>query len=138
MQAGPLAVEQPTELDVLQRISHVPPEQTAEPVPAPETGTGHAWLQLPQWARSLFVSVHWPLQSSWPDGQPSTHVPLEHTCSLLHVTPQPPQLSLSLSRFTHCAPQLEKPALQDTPHVPLLQVATPFVGIGQRLSHAPQ
>lgn len=48
MQAGPLAVEQPTGLELLQLMLHVPPEQTAEPVPVPESGAGHALLQLPQ------------------------------------------------------------------------------------------
>ena len=48
MQAGPLALEQPTGVDALQPMLHAPLEQTAEPELAPETGAGHALLQLPQ------------------------------------------------------------------------------------------
>jgi hypothetical protein len=58
----------------------------------------------------------------------------------LQTLPQPPQLFLSLLKFTHLPLQTDKPALHLMPHMLLMQVAVPppLVGPGQALPHCPQ
>jgi hypothetical protein len=68
-------------------------------MPAPQ-----AMPQPPQLLGSLLVSVHVPLQSVCPDGQPppplATQVPLEQVVPEPHTLPQLPQLLGSLARVT--------------------------------------
>jgi hypothetical protein len=66
---------------------------------------------MPQWARSVCVSRHWPAQSVVPAAQDSTHWPLVHTCPAAHALPQAPQLSRSVRVLAqYGAPPASTPA----------------------------
>jgi hypothetical protein len=54
------------------------------------------------------------------------------------IVPHLPQLTLSESSLTQRSPQAEKPALHLSSQVPAEQSASPFVGVGQEVAHAPQ
>ena len=83
------------------------PLQNVEP-------TGHAQVPLvhevpmgqmkphtPQLALSVLVLVQVPLQLIWPTGQTLVHMRFTQEAPGAQVTPQPPQLRGSLSKFTH-------------------------------------
>ncbi len=55
----------------------------------------------PQFALSVLVLVQVPLQLICPTGQTLVHMRFTHEAPGAQVTPQPPQLRGSLSKFTH-------------------------------------
>ena len=55
----------------------------------------------PQFAGSLMVLVHRPLQVMKPEGQPAWHMPFAQAWPAPQVTPQPPQFAGSFVVATH-------------------------------------
>jgi hypothetical protein len=66
---------------------------------------------VPQLLRSTLRFEHAPLHDVVGDGQP--HWPFAHELPPLHVTPQDPQLLVSLVRLTHAPAQ----SVSDAAHV---------------------
>jgi hypothetical protein len=65
-------------------------------------------VQVPQFAASLDVSTHVPLQSVWPAGQFAAlalQTPLSQVSPVAQAFPQLPQCAVAAARFTHCDPQ---------------------------------
>ena len=71
----------------------------------PFGGAEQAFAQEPQFDTSLVVSTQFPPQLVVPVGQVTTQVPFEQTWFVPHLTPQYPQLSLSVRRLTHLPEQ---------------------------------
>jgi len=89
------------EKPVLQVKPHVLEVQVAVPF----GGAEQAFPQEPQFDTSLVVSTQFPPQLVVPVGQVTTQVPFEQTWFVPHLTPQYPQLSLSVRRLTHLPEQ---------------------------------
>jgi hypothetical protein len=110
---------------LLSGASHValqtPFEQTR---PAP-----HAWLQLPQCAGSLEVSIHRSLQTTNGAVHESKHLPatqLALPAPSEQWLPHAPQLSASVSSATHTLPQAVYPsAVQAKLHFPATHTPAP-------------
>jgi hypothetical protein len=66
------------------------------------------------------------------------HLPFTQGSEPLQVLPQVPQLSRSVFRLRHAAPQAEKFALHVVPQAVPPQVAEPFAGAGHAEHDAPQ
>lgn len=88
--------------------------------------------QLPQFAALDVRSAHTPAQSVVPLGQAQS--PFEHVRLLAQICAQNPQLSLSVSRFTHWLPHFARPEPQTIEQVPVLQTSPPV----HRFPHVPQ
>jgi hypothetical protein len=76
--------------------------------------------QLPQFALSLLVSTHAPVQLVRPVAHVVAHVPPLQTCPAAHAFPQPPQFAGSLAGSLHLPEQSSVPvghAQPDDPHV---------------------
>ena len=82
-------------------MAHLPDEQTS---PALQVAP-----QAPQFALSLWVLVHKPLQSISPPGQDRAHLPDEQTSPALHAVAQVPQFALSLWVLVQLPLQLVSP-----------------------------
>lgn len=107
----------------------IPPLQISLPV--------HACPQLPQFARSLPVVTHVPLQSVVPGGHDiARHVAPMQTCPKAQTVPHAPQFAESVLSATHAAvapvPHMVVPAGHE--HAPALQSAPAT----QALPHDPQ
>jgi hypothetical protein len=123
-----------------QEAAHRPAVQNlAEPeqvVPQPPQLLGSfAWLVQaappPQWP---LVQVDESLQSTWPVGQ--VHTPLLQEAPGSQMFPQPPQFVLSVSMFTHRAPQTACPApAHEAEQLPARQY---FAESEQAVPQAPQ
>lgn len=59
---------------------------------------GHAVPQVPQFAASVWVLVHWPLHTVWPLAQP--HCPALQLLPPVQALPQVPQFALSVCVLT--------------------------------------
>jgi hypothetical protein len=119
---------------VLQVKPHALPEQLAVALP---TLVVHLTLQPLQLFLSLVSLTQLPLQLESPAGQPVTQldpeqsgVPPEQACE------HDPQLFLSVVVSTQALPHLVYPLLHVKLHVPVEQVAWPFVTPGHLLPHA--
>ena len=111
-----------------QRMKPGPHWQTElEQVPVP-----HELPHALQFAGSLTVLVHNPLQLTKPVGQPCWHRPFEHVWPAPHATPQPPQFAGSFPVLMHWPLQLVWPAAHW--HVPPEQLWPP----AQTVPHPPQ
>ncbi len=105
-----------------------------------------AIVQPPQFARSLVVSTHTPLQSSVPFGH--SHLPALHVMPPLHAMSQPPQFAPSVCVSTQDAPHfvrfashvaLQSPFEQTWPALHATAVHAPqCCGSLFRSTHAPQ
>jgi hypothetical protein len=74
----------------------------APPVhPAAALAKKHAWPHAPQFATSLAVSTHWPLQAVCSDKHVEMHCPPVQAVVAGQEVPHAPQLALSDARFTH-------------------------------------
>lgn len=71
--------------------------------------TGHAWSQVPQFARSLVRFAQLLVQVVLPLGQ--LHTPFEHMSPARQAWPQVPQLAASVCLSTHT--KLHKSGLPD-------------------------
>ena len=73
---------------------------------------------MPQFARSVSVSRHEPVQSVRPASHEVTHMLPEHTWPEAHARPHIPQWARSLVRSRHEPEQLVRPGVHDTTHMP--------------------
>lgn len=89
--------------------------------------------QPPQFARSLVVSTHAPLQSVVPAGQ--VHAPATHVVPPVQASPQPPQFWLSVLGSTQEAPHFVRLASQVDVQLPALQT---WPGLHATAAQAPQ
>lgn len=111
--------------------THWPPWQLEPPI--------HALAQPPQFALSVCVLTHTPLQNTSPA---VAHVQEAFwqvaPPGPLHVVPQPPQFALSVFKSTHPPLQSVVPPEHMAWQLPLSQTACPLVGPEHLLPHDPQ
>jgi hypothetical protein len=114
------------------------PQTPEEHVGTPFGGAVHAFPQLPQFAASLAVETHEPLQFVLPGSHVMVHTPAEHVCPDGQAVAQVPQCIRSDVRSAHWSLQAENPLLHVTVHCPPTHDAEPFAGAAQALPQAPQ